>query len=285
MKLTHPTARAGVRVLATASMLCAASGAFALDFDTDNDDLKIRWDNSLKYSNAVRLKAPLIVLARDPNQGDGDSNFSKKGLVSNRLDLLSDLDVVFKNDFGFRVSGAAWYDTVYNRGTHNDAPPPFYNPSSVPASEFTAATREQHGRKAELLDAFLFAKGDIDGVRWGLRVGRHTLVWGETLFFGANGIAGGQAPVDVVKLLSVPGSQFKEIIRPVGQLSGTLQITPDVLFGAYYQYKWEQFFTASTCPSSRSGRTGDSAPTTMISASTTTSFGALFTANRCVALR
>lgn len=226
-------------MLATLSLMCVAN-AFALEFDSGNDDLKIRWDNSLKYSNALRLKAPLAALANDPNQGDGDSNFSKKGLISNRVDLLSDFDLVFKGDYGFRVSGAAWYDSVYNRSTHNNGVPFLYNPSSVPASEFTDATRKLHGRKAELLDAFVFAKGDIDGTRWSVRAGRHTLVWGETLFFGANGIAGGQAPVDVVKLLSVPNSQFKEILRPTGQLSGTLQLTPDVLIGAYYQYDWER---------------------------------------------
>ncbi len=252
MKLVRPMA-AGVRVpsrirpglpaartwVATASLLCVAH-AFAMDFDTGNEDLKIRWDNSVKYSNAVRLKSPNAALAGDPNQGDGDSNFSKKGMVSNRLDLLSDFDLSYKENYGFRVSGAAWYDEVYNRGTHNNGVPFLYNPASVPPSEFPDATRKEHGRKAELLDAFLFAKGDIDGTRWSVRAGRHTLVWGETLFFGANGIAGGQAPVDVVKLLSVPNSQFKEILRPTGQLSGTVQLTPDVLVGAYYQYAWER---------------------------------------------
>lgn len=224
---------------ATLAMLFGAS-AYALDFDTGNDDLKIRWDNSVKYSNAFRLNAPMTALARDPNQGDGDSNFSKEDMVSNRLDLLSDLDVVYKGDFGFRVSGAGWYDTVYNSSTRNNAPAGLYNASSVPASEFTAATQVQHGRKSELLDAFVFAKGDIDGARWSVRAGRHTLVWGETVFFGANGIAGGQVPVDVVKVLSVPNSQFKEILRPTGQVSGTLQLTPNVQVGAYYQYEWER---------------------------------------------
>jgi len=232
----YPMARA---MAATLSLLCAAN-ALALDLDTGNDDLKIRWDNSLKYSGAFRLREPNATLARDPNQGDGDSNFSKKGMVSNRLDLLTDFDLVYKGDYGFRVSGAAWYDTIYNRSTHNNAPAALYNPISVPASEFAAATRKQHGRKAELLDAFVFAKGDIDGVRWGVRAGRHTLVWGETVFFGANGIAGGQVPVDVVKLLSVPNSQFKEILRPTGQVSGTLQLSKDVQIGAYYQYDWER---------------------------------------------
>jgi hypothetical protein len=73
-----------------------------------------------------------------------------------------------------------------------------------------------------------------------VRAGRHGLIWGESLFFGANGIAGGMAPVDVVKAQSVPNTQFKEITRPVNQLSGTFQLTDDVSLGAFYQLEWEE---------------------------------------------
>jgi hypothetical protein len=66
------------------------------------------------------------------------------------------------------------------------------------------------------------------------------LVWGETLFFGANGIANAQAPIDVIKAQSVPGTQFKELMRPVNQVSAQLQLTPRVALGAYYQFEWEK---------------------------------------------
>ena len=71
-------------------------------------------------------------------------------------------------------------------------------------------------------------------------MGRHTLLWGETLFFGGNGIAGGQAPLDLVKLLSVPNSQFKEVARPTGKLSGQMQLTDALSLGAYVGYEWEK---------------------------------------------
>jgi hypothetical protein len=72
------------------------------------------------------------------------------------------------------------------------------------------------------------------------RVGQFAQTWGESLFFGNNGIAGGMAPMDVVKLLSVPNSQFKEIIRPVPQVAAQVQIGPKVAIGGYYQFKWEK---------------------------------------------
>jgi hypothetical protein len=71
-------------------------------------------------------------------------------------------------------------------------------------------------------------------------MGRHTLLYGESLYFGSNGIAGGQAPMDVIKAQSVPNTQFKELARPIQQLSGQLQINPSLSIGAYYQLRWEK---------------------------------------------
>jgi hypothetical protein len=96
------------------------------------------------------------------------------------------------------------------------------------------------GRKVELLDAFGWTKGDIGEMAYTVRVGRHTLLYGETLFYGGNGIANAQGPSDVVKLLNVPSSQFKEILRPVGQVSGTLQVNSDLSLSGYYQFQWEE---------------------------------------------
>jgi len=223
--------------------LMAASGALgalpaqAFEIETGNADLKARWDNTLKYSNAFRLKNPSAKLLSDLNLDDGDRNFSK-GLISNRVDLLSEFDIGYQN-FGARLSGAAWYDTVYNRKNDNDSPATA-NALSVANNEFTRETRRLHGRKAEVLDAYVYGRFDLDGRQATVRLGKHTLLYGESLFFGANGIAGAQAPVDVIKALSVPGSQVKEILMPVQQISTQIQLSPELSFGAYYQFKWEK---------------------------------------------
>lgn len=218
--------------------LCTASHAHASEFEAGHPDLRVRWDNTLKYSVAGRAKSPAagLVGTANPNLDDGDRNFGK-GLISNRFDLLSELDITYKN-FGARLSGAAWYDAVYNRATDNDSPAT-YNPVSVSSHDFTTATRDLHGRKAELLDAFIFGKAELGEMSGSFRLGRHSLLWGESLFFGANGIAGAQAPVDIIKLLSVPNTQFKELIRPTNQVSGQLQLSPNLSAGAYYQFGWE----------------------------------------------
>ncbi len=226
-------------IFAFATVIGAAQQAHAFEIDMGDPDLRVRWDNTIKYSNAWRVKdqnSKLVDGASALNQDDGDRNFDK-GLISNRLDLLSEFDVTYKN-FGARLSGAAWYDDVYNRSNDNSTPSRV-NSYSVDYDEFTKDTRDLHGRDAEILDAFVFAKGEIAGFHTSARLGQYAMQWGESLFYGMNAIAGGMAPIDVVKGLSVPNTQFKELIRPVQQVSGQIQLTPDVSLGAYYQFKYE----------------------------------------------
>ncbi|MDF1552935.1 MAG: DUF1302 domain-containing protein [Deferrisomatales bacterium] len=236
--------RGPIRLVATALVsVLSIPAAHAFQFDLGDSDIRLRWDNTVKYSVAMRTESRSGVLTdpdRNPsntNQDDGDQNFDK-GLISNRVDLYSEADLIYKG-FGLRASGAAWYDTVYNSTNDNDSPFTA-NARSVDHDEFTDDTRDLHGRKAELLDAFAFGKVNMGPTTTSFRVGQYAMQWGESLFFGNNGIAGGMAPIDVVKLLSVPNSQFKEIIRPVPQTSAQVQIGPSVAIGGYYQFGWEK---------------------------------------------
>ncbi len=218
--------------------LLGATAAQALEIDTGNPDWKLRWDNTLKYSLMTRLENPLPGLSTQlpltANQNDGNNNF-KRGVVSNRLDWLTELDLSGPG-YGARLSAAAWYDSVYNGTTDN----PGIAPNRTPASEFTPETRKLMGRDSELLDAFVYANFDLGETPATVRVGRHTLLWGESLFFGSNGIAGGQAPLDLVKLLSVPNSTFKEVARPTGKVSAQVQLSSDVSLGGYVTYDWQK---------------------------------------------
>ena len=216
------------------AMFCA-SAARAVEIETDNPDVKFRWDNTVKFSSSYRVMSPDKALTADVNTDDGDRNF-KQGFVSNRVDLLSEMDASYR-DVGISVSAAGWYDRAYDQSNDNNSPASA-NQVSRPYNQFTADAAKWMGKNAEILNGFAYGKTDIDGMLLSGRIGRHSLVWGETLFMGANGIAGGQQPVDLIKLLSVPSSQFKEIIRPVNQVSGQLQVTRDLSFGAYYQLEW-----------------------------------------------
>jgi hypothetical protein len=220
------------------AQLFAIPVAHGTEFETGNPDLKIRWDNTLKYSAAFRVKDQSERLKVDPNQDDGVRNFDR-GLVSNRLDLLSEFDATYKN-FGVRLSGAAWYDSQYSGTNDNDSSPGTVNAFGLAHNRFARETREINGRDAELLDAFVSGRFEPAGKPVTFRIGRHALIWGESLFFGGNGIAAGQAPIDVSKALSVPNLRFNELIRPDNQVSAQIQLTPNLALAGYYKLGWEE---------------------------------------------
>lgn len=230
----------------------AAGAGHAAEIELANSDWSIRFDNTVKASALYRLHHadPLLVdstrqlvpgvpASAFPQALDfnaGDDNFRNRGWVSRRVDLLSEFDAVYRKDFGLRVSGAAWYDQAYDGGT--DAADTLN--TQTPYNALPGATRKLAGRKAEVLDAFVFGGWELGpGHKLSARLGQHALVYGETLFFGDNGIARAQGPIDVMKLQSSPNAQFKEIIRPVPQVSGQLQLSPDLALGAYYQFRWQ----------------------------------------------
>jgi hypothetical protein len=217
----------------------STSTAYAFQIDTSNSDLRMSLNNTVKYSTAFRLKDQSDALSTGDavkNLDDGNNNFDK-GLISNRLDLFSEFDVSYQDRFGVRLSGAAWYDTEYNKTNDNDTS----TSNSPVTNEFVDNTKKVMGDDAEILDAFVYARFPFkDGMEGTVRVGRHSLLWGESLFYGANGIAAANGPMDIVKLTSVPGSKTKETIRPTGKVSLDLPLTDTVSLGAFVGYEWEK---------------------------------------------
>jgi hypothetical protein len=216
----------------------------AASWNLDNG-VKIDWTNSVRYNAAFRMKdrdrgliANPAVNRNSPNLDDGDQNFDK-GLISNRIELFTELDAVSAGGWGGRVSALAFYDTVYNRSNDNPgfAGGAFPNHTSRAANEFTDRTRDQLGRDAEIRDAFLFGSFDLGGRPGSVRVGQYALVWGESLFFANNAIAGAQNPFDVTRLLGDPTAEAKEFVLPVPQLSAQWQVTDGVTVAGYYQFR------------------------------------------------
>ena len=116
--LTKRRIAASVAVaLAAAS---AAGGALALEFDTGNPDLTIRWDNTVRfnYGGARRERDDKIGNRRVSDEGT--YSFDSGDAVASRFDLLSELDVVFRKRHGLRLSAAGWYDAAYDGTSHSN---------------------------------------------------------------------------------------------------------------------------------------------------------------------
>lgn len=223
------------RAMVLMAVLCFARQAQAMEFEADG--VSVRFDNTFRYSAAFRLEGRSGALLVDPNSDDGDRDFAQ-GLISNRGDLLSELEISTGN-FGVRASAEGWYDTVYHQTTANNSPATF-NPISVPHTEFTSSVTALQGQSAQLLDAFVHGTFDIDGMPLTVRLGRQALFWGETLFFAENGIAFGQGPIDENKALSEPLAEAKEVFLPVAQISTSFQPRPGIGIEAYYQFEWRK---------------------------------------------
>jgi hypothetical protein len=203
--------------------------------------LKFTLTNTLRYDAAIRLRAQspaLAGLSFDANQNDGDRAFNAGQIIDNRVDLLSEMDVAGKN-FGARFSGSASYDGAYN-ATNSIGNGSSVNASSVPYNNFAAGTTNVDGRDTQLLDAFGYVNTSIGSTKLSVRAGQHALLWGETLFFGANGIAGGMAPINIITALSEPAAEFKEIVLPTTQVSAQLQLSSNMSVGGYYQTHWRR---------------------------------------------
>jgi len=232
MRAPLPRSRTVVALMALTVL--GSTPVYAADlYSTDGFD--IRWDNTIRYSAALRIGPSNPKLLTDPNSDDGDRDFAP-GLISNRLDLLSALDIS-RDDFGVHASVAAWYDTVYHARTANNSPAT-YNPISVPNTQFATAVRNLMGQDAEIDDAFAYGNFAIDEVPVSIRLGRQTVLWGESYFFDENSIAAAQAPVDYIKVLSAPQAYSENVFLPVDQLSLTVQPRPDIALAFYYQLGW-----------------------------------------------
>jgi hypothetical protein len=168
---------------------------------------------------------------------------SSMGLVSSRLDVLSEMDVIWKSDYGFRVSGAGWYDPQYGSDSdHPDERRGTWGQPSVKPGEYTNSAEDWHYAGGELLDAFVFGNWDIGDTSLGVRAGRHTIYWGNSLLaVGAiNGFGGSMAALDFGKGLSVPGSEAKELFLPSNKISAVWQVTDNVTLNAFWNLQHER---------------------------------------------
>jgi hypothetical protein len=233
------------RTLVACAILLCSHAAQAFEIDTPVDNLKLRWDNTLRYNLGWRVQAQDPVLLANASIDDGDRNFNR-GLISNRLDLLSEFDAVYEHKYAIRFSGAGWYDYRLAQSLDNDsvATSNHLDSNHQPALGLSrAAQRQAHGPSAELLDAFVFARFDLGEVPLSIKVGRHTVFWGESLLLGgaAHSVSYGQAPIDLAKGLAVPGSEAKELFRPLNNVSLQMQPFDSLSIDAQYFLGWEPF--------------------------------------------
>jgi hypothetical protein len=256
------------KVAVLAGLLPLSLQVHALEFEV-SDDLKVDMDTTITYGRQWRVdgrdkgllggdidtqKAFADPFGKDfkeyvqrVNSDDGTRNYDKWDTVSNRLGLLSDINVSYKN-VGMFLRAQAFYDSV-----------PFDKPNwsgkCLPASVGAIGSNNQFaaneinsidhwddeykhtmGYKARFLDAYVYGDFDIGGHNLSVRVGRQVVTWGEALML-QGGIAFAQNRVDS-SASTVPGVELKEVFLPTGAVYGSFALTEDTTIEAYWQYEW-----------------------------------------------
>ncbi|MES2263883.1 MAG: DUF1302 family protein [Pseudomonadota bacterium] len=243
MKHLQQSTQGGLPRTAIAAALALALGctgqALAFEFPSGNEDLSLRWDNSVRYNLGMRMEGQDRRILNSASYDESDAKFGKHDIVTNRIDLLSEFDLNYKRLAGFRVSAAGWFDQAYHDSSVT-APAPGGVPSSYYNNRYNhKVDRYVNGPSGELLDAFVWTNIKLGDVPVNVKVGRHTNIWGEGLLIGAHAISYGQAPIDGVKAVTSPGIETKELFLPIGQLSAKAQVTEQLALAMQYFYEWK----------------------------------------------
>jgi len=237
----HGFTRSAISYATVALIALCTAPAHAIEIDTGNPDAVLRWDNTVRYNYGVRMKDRDAALIANPAADDGNRNFAKGQAVTNRLDLLSEMDYVVDKKYGVRLSGAAWGDAAYNNLATDASKAGFYNTPSGQNILSDYSKRFAQGPSGEILDAFVFANLDVGDTPVSVRAGRHTAYWGEGLLLGGaiHGVSYGQYALDIWKSSANPGTEAKELYRPRNGLTVQFQPTSELSIAAQSFFDWE----------------------------------------------
>jgi hypothetical protein len=219
--------------------VCLPFGAHAFQLDTPSD-WQVQWDNTLRYNLGFRVKDVDNRIGNNPAFQQSDYKFSKSGdIVTNRVSLLSELDVVYQRRMGMRVSVSGWKDFAYDDKAETNpgdyAPGvPYSSIQSYRNGRYSNWTDRYFRQGGELLDAFVFNNFEVADKPVYLRAGQYTEYWGSTLFFPFEAISYSQGALDVTKLATSPGTEAKEAFLPRPQIGLTTQLSDQWSVSAQY---------------------------------------------------
>jgi hypothetical protein len=221
-------------------LCCGAAPASAAEIDTGSA-LHLSWTNEVRLGTNYMPKPSLLYPAGPffpaAEGGQGyPAAYRPAGFTAGRLDWLSALDLDAAG-FGLRLAATAWDDAV-GQGSYG-------RQSEGILAELPGAGRflllpvaGAASRRIELRDGFLHAALTPGDQKLTLRLGRHVLVWGESVYFSENGIAGAMAPANGAGGYGGSAYQSADAFLPVGQASFSWQPLGDLAIEGYWQFEY-----------------------------------------------
>jgi hypothetical protein len=161
---------------------------------------------------------------RSVNHDNGNLNYDK-GLIGSVAKVTSEMDVAYRDQFGFFVRGTGFYDWENEEGTRAKEP-------------LSDEALDLVGSDIKLLDAFIWGEGSIGEVPVQVRLGDQVISWGESTF-----LLGGINATNPINIsaMRIPGAELKEGLLPEGLLWGSVGATENLTLEAYYQYDWNSY--------------------------------------------
>ncbi|MDX9788002.1 MAG: DUF1302 family protein [Desulfobacterales bacterium] len=216
-----------------------ASAAYAINIDMPGDaNLDIK--TTLNYGFSMRLVDPDSALLSNINGDDGNRNFDKGKLTSNRGSISTEVAYIIKN-LTFYTNLYGFYDLVYNADNENDSPSTnnnFVGGRIAENDEFDGDTRQIHGRSGDLRDLYVSGDFRIADRSLMVRVGKQVISWGESLAtFGS--ISSAMSYADATKI-NVPGYELRDVFLPTGAGYFQVALVDDLSLSGYYQWEWEK---------------------------------------------
>lgn len=201
-------------------------------YDADSDGMPDMWVPAPGYDpNYSFVDAAQAGRIRNGNDG----NLNLDGLVQNRISVLSELAVNYKN-FGVFVRGRLWYDDVYKNGEPEkwDTNLGYNTPAPASNAKFHSAAADYLGSEAELLDAYVFTSFWIGDRAGSLKVGKQVINWGESMAF-PNSVNSAINPADA-NAGTRAGVDLKETFMPTEAVNFQISLTDKIGLQAFYQW-------------------------------------------------
>lgn len=235
---------------ALVATIFVAGSVQAGDFTMDNG-VEGRWSLNASVGTSIRAKDADTSLIMPGNGGiggatgpsgpghsaqdDGNLNFKKGDAFSTIAKLIGEVDLK-KDNYGVFVRAKAWQDyQADSKGVpHGSSANGYTQGAELNDSDFDSLSKFSG---VALLDAYVSMNTFVANDKpLTVKVGNQVVNWGESLFIsGIN-----QFNAFDISAARKPGTQIKEILLPIPQISFNLGIAENTSLEAFYQFDWKK---------------------------------------------
>jgi hypothetical protein len=236
MLLRHGSFRAPFLLGAVVALLAVAipGTAGAMQFKYGRADISL--DTTISASASIRTSGrdcSFISIANPQgcandgltdNYDDGNLNYDQWDVFSAPLSGMSELEVKLDN-MGVFLRGSYFFDPVNT------------DKESTRRTDLTDAAVSRLGRRARLLDAYIYGDIPVGDMPVNVRLGNQVINWGESIFY-AGGIAQTNS-FDMTKLRGA-GAEIKQAYLPAPMVQAQFSPVVNLDVSAYYQFRWNE---------------------------------------------